>query len=66
LETVKINAQLNSKQMSVVAGHWRQSQPVKSIVQSNSRQVKRKLEAVVASWNQLKDFTNIVCCLSHA
>jgi len=49
LESIKISAQLNSKQMSVVAGNWRQSQPVKSIAQSNSRQVKRKLEVVAAS-----------------
>jgi len=66
LQPVKISAQLNSKQMSVIASNWRQSQPVKSFVQSNSRQVKRKLKAAAASWNQLKVFTAIACCLSRA
>jgi len=65
LESIKISAQLNSKHMNVIAGNWRQSQPVKSIVQSNNRQVKRKLEAVAASWNHLKEFTNVACCLSR-
>jgi len=40
LQPVKISAQLNSKQMSVVASNWRQSQPVKSSVQPNSKQEK--------------------------
>ena len=64
MEPVKISAHINSKQTSVVAGNWRQSQPVKSFVQCNSRQVIRKLEAVAAGWKQLKEFTNVpVVCL---
>jgi len=42
------------KVLQAAETNWKQSQLVKTSVQSNSRQVKRKLEAVAASWNQLK------------
>jgi len=63
LELVKISAQLNSKQINVIAENWKQSQPVKSSVQSNSKHTK-KLKAVTASWNQFKELTTVACCLS--
>jgi len=67
LEPVKISLQLNSKQINVIAGNWKQSQLVKTSVQSNNKQAgERKLEVVAASWNQLKEFTAAACYLSRA
>jgi hypothetical protein len=42
LQSVKMTAQLNSKQMSVVAGNWRQLQLVESSMQPNSTQMKER------------------------